>query len=271
MKTISINGHELALERRGRGEVTILVHGAVGDLRTWQAQMDALAAGHDLIAYSRRWHFPNSTHFNGTPYTVETHVADLLGLIAAIGAPVKLVGHSYGGAVCAVAALMRPDLVRCLVLAEASLFTLLLTRPEGLFALAQSGGAMSHVAPLVRQGKKEQALKAFLDVILGPGYFENLPPEVKGVMFDNLHTVEPMLNGMNAGGSFKAEHASQIRVPTLVLQGERSPAMFRITSEILAEKIPGVERVVLPGISHGLQLEAPEEFNRAVLKFLGKH
>lgn len=271
MKKISINGHELAVERRGHGPVTVLVHGAVGDFRTWRAQMDAFAAGHDVIAYSRRWHYPNNPTPNGTVYTPEVHLADLLALIGTVGAPVKLVGHSYGAAICAVAALMRPDLVRCVVLAEASLFSLLLTKPEGVFALAQSAGSMSHVAPLVRQGKKEQGLKAFLDVILGPGYFEKLPADVTAVMLDNVHTLEPMLNGMNAGTSFKTEHAAQIRTPTLIVQGEHSPAMFRFTSEILVATIPGAEQVVLPGISHGLEFEAPEAFNRAVLPFLNKH
>src|SRR5258705_3895316 len=113
MNTISMNGQEFALERRGQGDPLILVHGAVGDYRTWQMQMDALSAGHDLISYSRRWHYPNHAQLNTVSYTPEIHVTDLLGLIATIGKPVKLVGHSYAAAICAVVALIRPDLVRC--------------------------------------------------------------------------------------------------------------------------------------------------------------
>jgi pimeloyl-ACP methyl ester carboxylesterase len=91
------------------------------------------------------------------------------------------------------------------------------------------------------------------------------------VMLANAHTIEPMLNGMSNGGPFTAAHAAQIKVPTLLLSGEQTPDFFRLTADTLAQTIPGVERVVIPGISHGLQLEAPEAFSRAVLDFFARH
>jgi len=232
----------------------------------------ALSAQYEVITYSRRGHFPAPQVPADPPYTVEAHAQDLLGIIQSLGKrPVRLVGHSYGGSVCAVVALMCPQLVRSLVLAEASLFSLLLTQREGAYALAQSAAAMTHIAPLVRQGKSDRALSEFLNVILGPGGSERITGFAREVMLANLHTLEPMLNGMNAGGQFTAAHAAQIKAPTLVLTGEVSPAFFRLTSDVLAQNIPGAQRVVLPGTSHGLQLESPEEFSHAVLDFLARH
>jgi len=272
MSRLALNPIEFAHTRQGAGETVILVHGAVGDLRTWESQLPALATKFDVIAYSRRGHFP-ATHVPADkPYTVEAHAQDLVSFIQSLGGePVRLIGHSYGGSVCAVVALMCPQLVRSLVLAEASLFSLLLTQREGAYALAQSAAAMTHIAPLIRQGKADQALDEFLNVILGPGGAKKITGFSRDVMLANLHTLESMLNGMNVGGQFTAAHAAQIKTPTLILTGENSPAFFRLTSDVLAQNIPGAQRIVLPGTSHGLQLEAPKAFSQAVLDFLAQH
>jgi pimeloyl-ACP methyl ester carboxylesterase len=166
---------------------------------------------------------------------------------------------------------MCPALVRSLVLAEPSLFTLLLTQREGAYELAQSAAAMTHVTARIREGKTEHALDEYLNVILGPGGAEKITGFSRRVMLANTHTIEPMLNGMSGNGQFTAAHAAQINVPTLLLTGEHTPPFFRLTSETLAKTIPGVQLVVIPGISHGLQLEAPEEFSRAVLDFFAHH
>jgi pimeloyl-ACP methyl ester carboxylesterase len=271
MTTLAINGEVFTVARQGTGPAIVLVHGAVGDLRTWEDQLPRLSGEYEVIAYSRRGHYP-ATHIPpGTDYTVESHARDLIGLIQALGnPPVRLVGHSYGGAICAVVALLCPQLVRSLVLAEPSLFTLLLTQREGALALGQSAAAMTHVAPLIREGKGEQALDEYLDVILGPGGAKRITGFSRRVMLANTHTIEPMLNGMN-NGQFHHGHASQIQVPTLILQGEQTPPFFRLTAETLANTIPGARHVVIPGVSHGLQLESPEAFSRAVLDFFAAH
>jgi pimeloyl-ACP methyl ester carboxylesterase len=272
MSKLAVNGFEFAHTRRGAGDPVILVHGAVGDLRTWENQLLRLADKYDVLAYSRRGHFPATHIAPGTPYTVESHVQDLLALIQSLGSgPVRLVGHSYGGAIAAVVALMCPQLVRSLVLAEPSLFSLLLTQREGAMALAQSAAAMTHVTARIREGRAEQGLNDYLNVILGPGGAEKITGFSRRVMLANAHTIEPMLNGMSGSSQFTVAHAAQIKVPTLLLTGEHSPDFFRLTSDTLAQAIPGVQRVVIPGISHGLQLEAPDEFSRAVLEFFARH
>ena len=268
MTTLSINGEDFTLARQGSGTTIVLVHGAVGDWRTWESQLSRLSAAHEVVAFSRRGHYP-ATHITpGTIYTVESHARDLIGLIQSVGTPpVHLVGHSYGGAICAVVALMCPQLIRSLVLAEPSLFTLLLTQREGALALAQSAAAMTHVAPLIREGKVEHALDEYLDVILGPGGAKRITGFSRRVMLANTHTIEPMLNGMN-NGQFLHGHASQIQTPTLILRGEQTPPFFLLTAETLAKTIPNARLVVIPGISHGMHLEAPDAFSQAVLDFV---
>lgn len=270
MINIEVNGLKLTCNRRGKGELLVLVHGAVGDYRTWENQIEPLAKHFDVVSYSRRWHFPETVFTNGADYTAQTHVADLLGLIRTFGTPVHLVGHSYGAAVAAMATLRRPDLVRSLVLAEASLFSLLLTEPGGGMLVAKSAAGMTHITPLVRDGNPEKAVREFVEVILGPRGFDRISPRAQAVMIANAHTIGPMLNGMNVGNEFTADNARSISARTLIVSGELSPAVFRQTSLRLALLIPRAEHRVLAGVSHGLHLEAPEVFTQLVLDFLRK-
>lgn len=267
MNTVKANGTDFTCEVRGTGEPLVLVHGALGDFRTWRTQMATFTRNYRVLAYSRRWHYPSLAVVQGEDYTPDAQLADLLAILEVIG-PAHLVGHSYGAAIAAAAALHRPELVHSLVLAEPSLFSLLTANGAGASALAHAVAAIAPVVPLLRQGRKADALRHYLDVILGAGGYERLPVRARIVMHDNLHTLEPMLNGLNAGTPFTQDHAARISVPTLLLEGEQTPAPFALTLDELAGAIPDVQRVVLPGLSHGLHLENPTAFNRAVADFL---
>ena len=225
-----------------------------------------------VIAYSRRWHHPNPAPLNGESYTHESHAADLAAIIAASGGePARLLGHSYGAAVCATLAVEQPQLVRSLVLAEPSLFGMALTNPIGAVVMAQTAASTMHIVPLLRKGERERALREFLHSVIGPEGYNRLSERVREVMFDNVDTLEPMLNGMSAGLAFNSKHAARIAAPTLLVEGEQTTTLFRTTMKALAKAIPHSERAVLPGVGHGVHLENPEAFSRAALEFFARH
>lgn len=272
MQAFNVNGTTLAGEELGKGETVILVHGAVGDFRTWENVVTTFATHFRVITYSRRWHHPNPAPTNGEPYTPDGHTADLIALIAACGdGPVRLVGHSYGAAICASLAAERPELVRCLVLAEPSLFGMALSNPIGAVAMAQTAAATLHVVPLLRKGERERALREFLNSVIGKDGYSRLSSRVLEVMFDNVNTLEPMLNGMSSGLSFTGKQAARINAPTLLVEGEHTTTLFRTTMKALAKSVTKAERLVLPKVGHGLHLEDPEAFSRVALEFSAKH
>jgi 3-oxoadipate enol-lactonase len=64
---------------------------------------------------------------------------------------------------------------------------------------------------------------------------------------------------------------SEVRAPTLVVVGKDDLPDFRDIAEALHQGVPGAELVVLPGVGHMANMEAPEAFNALVTAFLEAH
>ena len=62
---------------------------------------------------------------------------------------------------------------------------------------------------------------------------------------------------------------SRISVPTLLMMGERDIEEFQAIANHITCSIPQLTKLILPGVGHMANMEAPEAFNEAVLLFLG--
>src|SRR6266571_9439985 len=59
VKAIFINGDSIHYIDIGKGDPVVFIHGTLGDYRTWGTQMDTFTKNHRVIAYSRRFAYPN--------------------------------------------------------------------------------------------------------------------------------------------------------------------------------------------------------------------
>jgi pimeloyl-ACP methyl ester carboxylesterase len=62
----------------------------------------------------------------------------------------------------------------------------------------------------------------------------------------------------------------KIRVPALLVWGDRDPAVLPTSAAPLQRAIRGSEVVMMPGVGHLPYEESPEEFNRVLLEFLSR-
>jgi pimeloyl-ACP methyl ester carboxylesterase len=69
--------------------------------------------------------------------------------------------------------------------------------------------------------------------------------------------------------NYSAHDLAEISVPVAIVQSEYDEFIKRDHAEYLARSIPGAEFVYLPGVSHFAPLQRPEQFNAAMLAFLG--
>lgn len=122
-----------------------------------------------------------------------------------------------------------------------------------------------------RRGDLEDGTRIFVSGVLGARAFEAVPEERKQQMREN-HTAD---SAQLLGAGFPPLSPTEvhgIRVPTLLVMGEHSPALFRRTlTRKLASLLPNTEQAEIPDASHLMHEQNPEGFNRAVMAFLRRH
>jgi pimeloyl-ACP methyl ester carboxylesterase len=70
--------------------------------------------------------------------------------------------------------------------------------------------------------------------------------------------------------NYSAHDLAQISVPVAIVQSGHDEFIKREHAEYLARSIPKAEFIYLVGVSHFAPLQRPEQFNTAMLAFLGK-
>src|SRR5919205_280561 len=121
IKTVEVNGYPMAYQEAGSGTPLVLVHGAMNDYRAWYLQVPEFAKKYHVIAVSLRHYYPEKWNGQGGDFSITQHANDVAALIKALNlGKVHLLGHSRGGAVAVNVAKRHPEVIRTLILEDAS-------------------------------------------------------------------------------------------------------------------------------------------------------
>jgi pimeloyl-ACP methyl ester carboxylesterase len=256
-RTVTVNGTELTYIERGTGTPVVLVHGQLSDYRFWKVIIEAASARHRVVAYSRRYFFPNPSSESLPRFGDPTDVPDLIAFIEALEiSPVHLVGHSSGGHAALLAAIERPDLVRSLVLAEGGFL--------GGPGIDNAGVAASRTArALLEADRDEEAVRTFIDVANGPGAFDRMTEVERQANLDNR-----MALGLPISPPPSCQEVGSVAMPTLIVRGDSSPAFLHAMMDALAACLPSAEQAMIPNASHTMFVDNPGAFNAALLPFI---
>jgi len=266
MPRVSTNGIDTFYEDSGQGPPVVLIHGHSLDLRMWDPQMTPLVdAGYRVVRYDVRGH--GQSEAPATGYTWQNYSLDLRGLLdrLKIVAPAHLVGLSMGGGVALQFAVDHPQRVASLVLVDSTVpgFTYSPEFSQAVEDLVQTVRSEGPRAGLERvwlahplfEGARRVAerfdfLKSMVLAYPARDYLDETEyPQPQWQVIDRL---------------------AEIRAPTLVLAGEEDLPDFRLIADILAANISGARQEVIGGAGHLLNLEQPERFNDALLRFLAR-
>jgi pimeloyl-ACP methyl ester carboxylesterase len=226
----------------GSGLPVILLHGGLGHSGNWGYQVPALLRrGYRAVLIDSRGH-GRSTR-DARPYTYERMASDVSAVMAALRLEkVGLVGWSDGACTALILASRAP------------------TRVAGVFFFAcnmDPSGAkpITEFTPILRRGMSRHA-QDYAELSATPDQFDAFS-EAVGLM----QKTQP---------NYSANDLAAISVPVVIVHSEHDEFIKREHAEYLARSIPNSEFVNLHGVSHFAPLQRPEQFNRAMLAFLGK-
>ncbi|GJH28915.1 alpha/beta fold hydrolase [Caballeronia novacaledonica] len=267
----SVNGVVLSYEQQGKGEIVVLVHGAIADYRAWDATRDAVAAHYRVIAPSNRYFGSASWPDDGARFSMQTHADDLAAFIRALNAgPVNLVGWSYGADICLVVAVQHPELVKSVFAFEPSLTTFVTDASDRQTISNDQRQAFGPAFMASKRGDQQAALRPFVDGVNGsPGTYDQLPAPVRTVLSENARTIPLQLNAPPPP-AITCTDLGRISQPVAIARGTSTRPFFRIAADTANRCIPGSSLVLLQGGRHLAPVEMPKEFNAALLGFLSR-
>jgi len=270
VKHVDANGMSFAYMEAGSGPPVVLIHGSVSDYREWSKQMKPLTRHYRVIAYSRRYHWPNAAPTANADASLEVQVKDLAAIIKTLKiGPAHLVGHSYGGAVALHLALLYPELVRTLVLAEPGVASVLTEAPEDEAARSREGQA-NRIAmkEAFASGDAERIVRT-IAADVAPGVYEKAGRDVRQMLLDNVPAFQLDYNSRRL--PFTCDVAKKITTPALILAGERSPQGLQRIAEKTAGCLKSAKFVRILDATHWIPHDQPQKFNEALLDFLSNH
>lgn len=266
------DGIELHVLERGIGPALVLLHGGMGDLGSWHAQMDALARRFRVIAYSRRFSSPNRNRAVPGPHSVDRDVADLQGVLQALAIDAAhLVGTSHGAVVALAAALAQPALALSLVLNEPPLHHWACRTP--------SGGELYHAfitdvwrpsAQAFARGDDRNALRLLADGIWGRAVFETWSQPRRDAAQRNALAMKALVQAPDPFAGLDLARSARLTMPILLMCGEHASALHRRVVDEASRGIRHAAQVVIRDAGHAAPNENPLAFNDAVLSFLSQ-
>jgi pimeloyl-ACP methyl ester carboxylesterase len=137
-----------------------------------------------------------------------------------------------------------------------------------VLALDLPGYGASEVSPLEPEGFLSEAMTA-----LGVEKAVVVSPSMSGqfsfpLLVDSPERVAAFVPVAPAGSERYLSRLRKVKVPTLVIWGEKDTIIPVEKSDALAAAIEDAKRVILQGAGHSCYLDRPEEFHRALLEFL---
>jgi esterase len=253
---------DLAYDEFGDAGLPVLVlHGLLGSARNWTGVAKTLAETHRVFALDLRNH-------GRSPWAETMSFDEMAGDVAAFIdrhglSPAAVIGHSLGGKVAMRVALIRPDLVRRLVVVDVAPVAYTHSFAPYVAAMRQVD-----LAALERRADADLALQRTVsDAAVRNFLLQNLIKTDNGfvwrVNLDALAANMPELLGFPA----PADEAAY-RGPALFIAGSRSPYVQAEHRPLIARLFPAAEQAVIEGAGHWVHAERPAEFLAALRGFL---
>jgi pimeloyl-ACP methyl ester carboxylesterase len=234
------NGIKIHYAIYGQGSPVIFLHGGLANTDYWGNQVPAVAAHHTVILMDSRGH--GRTTRDARPYGYDLMADDVVALMDVLKIPkADVVGWSDGGILGIDLALRHKE------------------RVGKVFAFA----ANTVTSGVVEGVEKNPTFAAYIDRA-GHEYVEHsATPKEYDAFVDQISKMwadQP---------NWTDDQLKAIDTPVLVVDGDHDEAIKRPHTEYISATIPHAGLLILPNVSHFAFLQDPDQFNFAILHFLG--
>jgi 3-oxoadipate enol-lactonase len=254
-----VTGIHHAVEGPAGAPAVLLVHPLGVTHRLWDGTVAALRDRYRVVRYDVRGH--GGSAVPPGPYTLGQMADDARALLDGLGLEVvHFVGMSMGGCIAMAFALAHPDRVRSLVLCDTT----------ACYGPAVQPMWDDRIRVAETSGMTPELVERTMAIWFSPEY-----RAAHGDVVDRVAAMLAVTDPRGYAASVRAigwadqrDRIGVIRVPTLVVVGEKDPGTPVAMAREIAERIAGARLLVLPGAMHCSPVEAAPAFHRGLRDFL---
>jgi epoxide hydrolase 4 len=284
-----VNGVRLHYARAGRGPLMIFLHGFPEFWYEWKQQLAEFSRDHTAVAPDLRGYNLSSKPDELSAYQIPQLVEDVRALSAQLlastgGSTFTLVAHDWGGVVAWVFAAQHPEMLERLVIVnaphptifsrelrenpaqqKASEYMLMFRSAEAEALLSENDYDWLKRAVLGRNPSPEDE-DAYLEAWSQPGALTG------GLNYYRAAAIGPPPAGAAAADAPRAPALPSIvvRVPTLVIWGEKDTALLTGNLNGLEQVVPKLTVRRIPDGTHWVVREKAADVNKYIREFLAQ-
>lgn len=260
VEQVEVKGVKVAYRRAGAGPPLVLLHGGPSDSRQWRRQLADLSDEFGVVA----WDMPGCGQSSDPPpnWRTRDYVDCLAEFIQVLGLErPHLLGLSFGSGLALELYRWYQSIPRSLILAS-----------------AYAGWAGSLPRAVVEQRKQgmlkrielppDEWAREWLPTLLTESTSPNVIDELKAILLEFHPEGQRALLRSGWAEQDARDILPQIKIPTLLLYGGKDVRSPMDVAKEMHASIPGSTLVVMEGIGHESDMEAPDRFNSEVRRFL---
>ncbi len=240
----------------GTGPAVLFIPGSYSTSVAWGGVQKVLPDGYRVISTSLLGYGKTAETRTDRDFHMDHQVRLIESVIAQIGAPVHLVGHSFGGTIALAVALAGRADIRSVATFEANPFGLLSGR--GCHDLVKTTRKLSQDFETAVTTGEQDAPRRIIDFWGGGGAFDALPGGVQDFCRQSAHT---NILDWRTYYTFDAKAAdfSRLKIPVLLACGARANPVIAEISGGLSECLPNARTATVDGAGHSLIVSHPQQ------------
>ena len=257
----------MSYEDYGSGPIALLIHGSPGNGKAWARVGERLSKRYHVIAPD----LPGYGDTTALPLHAEPDTTDTAALLetmmATIGSPAVVAGHSYGGVVALTLALRGRLTMGALALFEPVAVPILLMTGERELFHATKATFDDYIARV--EAGEADAIKIMVDFWFGSGAFARMPEPLTAFM-----TRARVTNTRDIRGAFRPRYTPEalgrLPMPLVTVVGGRSPDVTGKIARAIVGHAPRASLVTLDTATHALTTTHAEAVAQAIDEVAGR-